>query len=86
MALFQTRRRSNVACATGPIQVAISVTSIARAPTKTESEATVKRKVPARHLSRGPGAFLRSMRFRPSCRWIGAAGWPSCSLTTMSRP
>jgi hypothetical protein len=50
MAAFPTPRRSNVACATGSIQVAISATSTARARTKTGSETMVKGRVPAPHL------------------------------------
>ena len=48
MAVFQTPSRSNAACATGSIQVAISATSIARARTKTGSE--TKGNAPALHL------------------------------------
>ena len=62
MAVFQTPRRSNAACATGSIQVAISATSIARARTKTGSEAMVKGKSLPSISTRRLAAVCSSMR------------------------
>ena len=81
MVVFLTPRRSNVPCATGSIQVAISATSTATARTKKGSETIVKGKVPT--LQFDP-ATRRTLR--PSCRWTGATGSRSSLLTTTSRP
>ena len=64
----------------------ISATSTARARTKTGSEDHGQGKSPAPHLDPRRAAHCSSMRSSPSCRWTGAIGSRSFSLTVASKP
>ena len=63
---FQTPRRSNVACATGSIQVAISATHRPRARTKTGSETMVKEGLPPSRPGDAPRPVSRCARGHPA--------------------